>query len=708
MLYEFTSDFFTYFGAKVKKSRSKKNPSLSISLPENLAERFGKESMKLVFDPAQVDRDNELVASGSRIFDQMLLHLNECGALTLQKLPIRFSGGEALMQAVRPLNATVSKLKMSEQQLHLYLFNWRIVYRADDKREMLYTVALDENGHRLALNNESIIDERSIDTATLLADAEAIALESNEDGKTLPPKLPPMTRLTELAESARKFAIYHADLQCASLESEIQPRLYKSLNRLHSYYRQQIEEVYDTHDPDGEKRRLLELDLQRKLAEEVENHRLRIQVELFSYAILQIPVAVADISLHDGRQEVAIAVQQNRYTGAMQRPLCHACEEEISNVLIDHNGHVTCENCLEQCANCLNVYCTVCAVHACPVCEKSNCEECSQFCWACGERGCQEHTSQCPICFDTVCYSCQSECAECGVRQCISHLRTDAVAVKVPATELNESDTEEEIHRLICGSCAVRCGGCQQFSAQIDLCESSGQRFCLNCLGTCVDCGKTVGPDYYHVNPGDRQIYCMDCLKTCPTCQQPTVEVIECHSCSTPCCTQCNHHCLWCHQLFCSDHANRVEPCGHVFCTEHGATCAIGHEPVCPICDETCAICSLHYCEQHTATCELCRMTFCQECVRPGLKLCDTCATIHEDGVAVNLSHEPIANNRDVAPLLHKYQWRRAGNERHTVYLGQGRFNSGALILTQRVAHEEEVIVVRKLSALDRYWKKYT
>ena len=43
---------------------------------------------------------------------------------------------------------------MQEQTRSLYLFNWRITYRADDKREELYTVALDEQGQRLPLVGE--------------------------------------------------------------------------------------------------------------------------------------------------------------------------------------------------------------------------------------------------------------------------------------------------------------------------------------------------------------------------------------------------------------------------------------------------------------------------------------------------------------------------------------------------------------------------
>ena len=162
----------------------------------------------------------------------------------------------------------------------------------------------------------------AISLETLLADAESVAIEHDETGKLISPKLPPMTRLREYAEIARKYAIYHADLRCITLEAEVLPRLHKTLSRLKIYYDQQIEEVYDSHDLDGEKRRMLEEDLERKIEEEVENHRLRVNARLFSYALVEVPTATADITLSDGKRSVEIRVQRNLYDGTLERPEC--------------------------------------------------------------------------------------------------------------------------------------------------------------------------------------------------------------------------------------------------------------------------------------------------------------------------------------------------------------------------------------------------
>ncbi len=234
------------------------------------------------------------------------------------------------MQALRPVNASVYDLRLQEKTEWLFTFDWRITYRADDRRQELVSVLLDETGNRLPLAGVQATSADAMDLAALLADAQPVLPGHDPEGHLVPPRLLPLTQLVPLAETARKYAIYHADLRCGEHEAEILPRLHKSLNRLTTYYQQQIEEVYDSHDPDGERRRLLEADLHRKIAEEVENHRLRVQVELIGYLAIEIPVTVLDAKLSDGTREAAVRVVQNRYDGVLHRPACHVCGAELT------------------------------------------------------------------------------------------------------------------------------------------------------------------------------------------------------------------------------------------------------------------------------------------------------------------------------------------------------------------------------------------
>ena len=107
-LNHFTLAFFEFFGAEVKPQNRKKNSPLAIQLPPALAEHFGKPALQLCFQQAELANGQDLVAHGSRVFDRMLAYLDQRGALTLQKLPSRFTSSQELLQAVRPVNASIA------------------------------------------------------------------------------------------------------------------------------------------------------------------------------------------------------------------------------------------------------------------------------------------------------------------------------------------------------------------------------------------------------------------------------------------------------------------------------------------------------------------------------------------------------------------------------------------------------------------------
>ena len=719
-LYHFTRAFFIRFGATLTQPAHGPADALAVDLPPSLAEHFGTDRLDLCFHQNDAHH-SELVAFGSRIYDRMLAFLDQRSALTALTLPKRFTGGEELLAALHPVNAAITGLRVREARARWMAFDWQITYRADDRREELFTVLMDEDGNlidRLAHDHRDdtylsprtaaavgatappeveatepdvtepdatavdVTEAGAVETSLLMtAFAHAVAAETNgatsQDYPANAPALPPMTQLTRLAEAARKYAIYHADLRCAEHEADILPRLHKTLSRLTGYYRQQIEEVHDTHDPAGEKRRVLEADLERKVAEEVENHRLRVQVNLLSYAVFDLPVARAAITLSDGRTSADVTVTRNLFTGALQQPTCYACGQPTRAVALDRNGHLTCDACIEQCATCQEIYCAACGVEACPVCARSNCETCGRECMACGARACAEHTSRCPTCGDLVCHACQSECAACGVRQCRSHLRRDAVLT----ADVSAADADHGA--LICPACAVRCPGCQQYSAQLGVCAQSGQRFCRNCLHTCTVCGRTVGPGFYEIDAETGGAVCHNCTVTCPTCGAHTSTVIACSVCGTRGCVNCTAACDACGAPLCREHAQPAGTCDHVICPHHDATCAIGGEYACPVCRTTCSICDRLYCDEHSQRCKRCQQEYCSECVRMS-GLCDVCAHIDRDGAFVALVDEPCARDVRVQLIMSNYRWVKLESAHLIHYMGRDASMQAALIVVAK------------------------
>ncbi len=688
-LFEFTCEYFAQLGATVGQEPSAGKLRLDVLLPDELAAHFGRQHLGLRFQGAEPESDRELVAHGSRVFDQMMVLLDRQSAFTVLRAPARHRGGEALLTAVRPVNASVGRLRMQEQSRFLFGLTWRITYRADDKRQEIYTVWLDEAGGRIAQTGEQSVAAHALNLTQMMQDAEWIAPEQTVDGELLPPKLPPLTQLVRLAERARSFAVYHADVRCVAHEAEILPRLYKVLNRLTTYYQQQIDEVRDSSDPDGARRRALEADLQRKLAEEVENHRLRVQVELIGYVALETPIAVAEMTLNNGRHEVAIRVQQDRYSGVIERPACYACGTQTAAVALDRNGHIPCDACAHVCSACNELVCTACGVEPCPVCAAEICADCGRTCWACGGRTCAEHIGACPACGDAVCHGCQGTCAACGVRQCRSHLRADCV--------MGTAGTVE----LICPRCSVRCPGCQQFSAHTGVCDASGQRFCANCLVLCPGCGRTVGPGFYHADPIDGTLYCAACVVECPACHRVATSLGVCDVCGVEGCASCVARCVTCGRRVCAVHGIGIPDCQHVVCNRDLVGCALCEEIVCPACTAECAACGVRVCARHAAVCSQCGQEYCISCISAG-SVCRTCVAVEQSGKVVARDHLPWLNHAEAGPLAPHYQWRQGGNLGYDIYWGEGRLASVAVVVVRRGDDGGRVVRIQRMSALDR------
>lgn len=703
-LYDFTVDFFTHFGAPPEMLESNTpHGALRVHLPEALATHFGNDELVLVFQRVEAGSGQQLVAHGSKVFDAMLAWLDRQSATSVRRLPLRHAGSELLLQAVHPRNAGIAGLKLSDSREPIYLFYWRITYRADDKREEIYLVALNETGTTLALgipsearssrkrdNSEGMAWLRTVLEASepILAPMSEGDAAGESGGETAGIKLPPVTQLVRLAEQARKYVTWHADVRCAKHEGEILPRLYKIANRLTGYYEQQMEEL--TSAQGSGRRDALEEDLARKIAEEVENHRLRVQLELCGYVLLYTPVAVAEMQITDGKRTAPLRVQMDRFTGVLRRPLCTSCGTELSDAILCRNGHVVCDACLRQCQGCGDTLCASCGVAECPVCGKQNCDQCSRACRACGERACNEHLERCPVCYDDVCFACQEVCAECGVRQCRSHLRADAV--------LNSDGRT----RLICASCAVRCPGCQQYSARMATCALSGQRYCRNCLVTCADCGRTVGPGYYGVQASGR-VVCRACVRLCASCGHPAERIAHCTACGDECCENCQGSCHVCGDVFCARHIAQVEDCGHWLCTEHALACHVGHERICPTCNGvTCAICDRHFCRHHSTACTICGKYYCSACVDGDSDVCETCGAFITGRLpVVDLRREPVAASPSVRTLLDGAIWLKATNRDLTLYLGTHKNAAKTLVSVRAKPDGSSYITSRRLTWID-------
>ncbi|MFZ5916798.1 MAG: hypothetical protein ACOYZ7_07695 [Chloroflexota bacterium] len=406
----FTRDFFTLFGAHV---RDDGDTGLEVHLPPEMAAHFGKARLSLAFSVADLASYQELVVSGSRIFDQMIAWLANRGERTLWRLPVR-NQAHAIDDSPPPeltwVNCTVDTSDARTQEELFFVFNFRLVYTADDRREEIHTAVLDAHGQPRPEMRALVHPPTEIDWPQPVP------------SDWLSPATPPtLSQLTKLAHKARSLAVAQAKTRAETLEHELHHRLYRVLARLQTYYQRQTEELIAGDETRADEiRDLLTQELQRKMAEELENHRLRLQVQLLSLAQIGRPVRHHSLTLRSPHASHTLTVQRDLNSGELTPLLCHACGQPTTHLALCAGGHVAGADCVSTCRDCQRDRCTACGIQGCVVCSQPVCNDCKHICHLCGGWACSEHASLCPVCQRIACADHTFYCRICGQPTCAS------------------------------------------------------------------------------------------------------------------------------------------------------------------------------------------------------------------------------------------------------------------------------------------------
>lgn len=675
MLKQFALDFFQQFGAEIDADGGNGAPFLNgvrVKLTPELAAHFGKPQLNLVFSAAEASVYHDLVVYGSRTFDGIMAYLEKVGEFTQQALPALHAGdGEALPAGVSLHGCRLDGLRAYASSRPVVAFNFHITYRSDDKVEELYTTALDGEG-RVIEDFQPMLQDAALQAAGPAAGPADAPLRN---GGPFP------SGAVELAAEARRHALFHADVRCAELERDILPRLHKALSRLVTYYEEQIAEIHDGREPEQaeERRQAMREDLKRKIAEETENHRLRVTVRLFSFAVILSPTWHSEARLDNTRTALTVDIERDLYTGQLHLPRCHVCGEETVSIGLCDGGHVACPADLFTCRICGQDRCTTCGIQPCKGCGEPVCRACATICQACGGWACAEHSQRCPVCQDLICQACQGTCSVCGKRQCAIHLLSDHIS-----------------RELVCRACAVTCPACEQPSAQAGTCAVCGQVFCQKCLGTCCLCAKALCPAHGLRDDTTHELVCPDCAVECAICHRTVARTGLCAICGASVCLECLVTCTACQEQVCAAHHAVCSVCGAVLCTRHITTChtcghvmCAEHSLACPDCDDI-------VCPQHSARCALCGQAYSSKDVN-AQGLCVTCARLEKGLIVADMEDEAVARDKRVRTITRNYVWRRSSNRLYKVYLGQ-RTLGKALIVADS---QDQVIELRIIDLLD-------
>lgn len=396
-LFAFARDFFQTHNAGAVEADGR----LHISLTEALAAHFGREHLVLAFNPH--DEGGELVAPGSRVFDQIATYLAGRGRMAALRRPASCFDDPA-PEALAGLLTTAAP---ADAPRRFVLYDFLLAFLTDERAERLWTIALDDRGRPAPA-------------------ALAWAATAEDAGATTAGALDPQTSRHGAEIAARS----EAERVGKSIEAAASTRLARICARLTEYYEALIEEVpvrrrkgrpeeAGLAEADTE-RSALAADLARRLGEEARRHQLRIQVRLLGQATLEAPGRRHTWRLAAGprAEDRARIVEawQDLATGAVSWPACDRCGDATHRFGLCTDGHLACATCLAWCNACGQAHCSA-ELTACDACGTQGCARCLGPCAGAGRsphRVCRTHLAGCACCGIAYCDGCRPACPRPG------------------------------------------------------------------------------------------------------------------------------------------------------------------------------------------------------------------------------------------------------------------------------------------------------
>ncbi|MFN7976047.1 MAG: hypothetical protein U0166_27555 [Acidobacteriota bacterium] len=366
-------------------------------------------------------------------------------------------------------------------------------------------------------------------------------------------------RFERMCEAARLEAAARA----VAFEDETMARLCESLARLRGYFTQIKAEVAGDAERRAERIAELESEEARKVAEEVESHRVRVRVIPLAVMVLAVPTRRVDLRFRDeaGRDAV-LRCDWDLSSGAVASPSLGNIPEAGVTLDLCREAHLFHAAGGGACAACGVAVCEEHAVR-CGTCVTALCDGCAGRCLLCGARTCGDHAPRsCRVCGRLSCAPCLRSCGACpeGVVVC----RDDAVACGV----CGQAACPEHAVSCACGLVVCRQDVVVDAVSQI--------RYCGRCAIACSDCGRPIGRATSRPCASCGQRLCREDARGCVACgassrSQP--------SGSAP---------------LCRDHRTRCNACGGVLCrARHRKRCRLCARDVCAACLDSAQRCAL-------------------------------------------------------------------------------------------------------------------
>lgn len=417
-LFDFAKSFFTYLDCTLTQEGSR----LNIKLSEKAKTQLGltDDELALRFSLKDVAEDTSPSTSfvqGSKLFEAAVRKMSQDGFYTQVSIPPQHAtvaDVTTLIKKWSPNWTWVDKVEPLEAEndfVRYYLFNFRVTFRSDARKDVIHTLVTDGAGRAFP----ELVPLFSELMRTRKANFHSVTEGSGT-----------MHGIKAASYRAEKDVTFWADREGMEMEKEVLPRLHKVVADLTAHYGARVSELEKDEGTPAD----LKAELAQKIAEEVAKHALIVGIELVNFACVFGPATKFGFKLRRGDAVVQLRNWYDLTRDAVNPAYCAVCAEndpehatEPRAFTVCAGGHLSCERCTIKCGekDCERVLCSRHGGYTCKECSKSH-SVCGLHGIACdcGRQLCKPKTSNCQLCNGAKCPKCLTTCQvnSCGKRLC--------------------------------------------------------------------------------------------------------------------------------------------------------------------------------------------------------------------------------------------------------------------------------------------------
>lgn len=415
----FTVSFFNNLKSNLFWDNGGKKLTIT-TVPEDFEKFYGKKApYELVFSQADAFNNEEVMIKGSFLLNCMKEFLQDKGQTTLVKLNFDFDPAEELQNYLKLRNCKITHVTKKQSYDWLVRFTFLTTLQYLNEKEQIMNpiyvkgnevIKFDLEKYKLVEGKKEEIQVNDIKNQYNFAKEylkTTIKPKIEKLSETLNIKLDKEIQrvkqhyVNQIEED--KQNLLKSEKQLKDLENQIKDSNNKNLDK--DFIQLRIKKLKETIASLNSEKHKEELKKEENFLINDENHRHGLSVDnrIMNTTIAYFPIFTYSAFLKSQSGTRAFNITFNPITKELSKLNCECCGEEIKEISLCSNGHLSCRTCLRGCSECGEDYCKKCLQNSCFSCSKQICKKCSKHCVSCGKTKCLSHmatSSKCITCVD--------------------------------------------------------------------------------------------------------------------------------------------------------------------------------------------------------------------------------------------------------------------------------------------------------------------